>query len=217
MSYWTPSNLTTGKEPIMDNKQDLKEEIARVGYEIYEQTGISGPEVENWLEAERIVLERLSMRESSKAAKKLVPFPIVFIVMLCFLWISCLGEVYGKTLYEYVDKDGPTVITDIQPSGGKFKTIEVPTKKTEEKKVESGNRPNKQAKEAAAKGNEKREKIKALEEKLRKAEIDEQNYRSNMNQASGFSQRHHWRVQVDKQLELIKKTEKEIEELKRRP
>jgi len=57
----------------MDNKQDLKEEIARVAYEIYEQMGISGREVENWLEAERIVLERLSVLEPSKAAKKLVP------------------------------------------------------------------------------------------------------------------------------------------------
>ena len=57
----------------MDNKQDLREEIARVAYEIYEQTGISGLEVENWLKAERIVLERLSVREPSKAAKKLMP------------------------------------------------------------------------------------------------------------------------------------------------
>jgi len=57
----------------MENKQDLKEEIASVAYEIYEQTGISGREMENWLKAERIVLERLSDREPSKAAKKLVP------------------------------------------------------------------------------------------------------------------------------------------------
>ena len=57
----------------MDSKQDLKKEIAKVAYEIYEQMGISGREVENWLEAERIVLERLSARKPSKAAKKLVP------------------------------------------------------------------------------------------------------------------------------------------------
>jgi len=57
----------------MDNKQDLKEEIAKVAYEIYEQRGIPGLEVENWLEAERIVLERLSVWEFSKTAKKLVP------------------------------------------------------------------------------------------------------------------------------------------------
>jgi len=31
----------------MDSNQDLKEEIARVAYEIYEQTRISGMEVEN--------------------------------------------------------------------------------------------------------------------------------------------------------------------------
>jgi hypothetical protein len=137
--------------------------------------------------------------------------------MLYFLWISCPGELYGKTLYEYVDKDGTAVITDIQPPGGKFKTIEVPTEKTEEKKIESGNRPNKQAGETVAKRNEKREKIRALKEELKKAKIDEQHYRSNMNQASGFSQRHHWRVHVDKQLEQIEKIEKEIEELERRP
>lgn len=45
----------------MDSKQDLKEEIARVAKEIYEHWGISGLEVENWLKAERIVLERLSV------------------------------------------------------------------------------------------------------------------------------------------------------------
>ena len=56
----------------MDSKQDLKEEIAKVAYEIYEQR-ISCQELEDWLKAERIVLERLSVREPSKAAKKLVP------------------------------------------------------------------------------------------------------------------------------------------------
>jgi len=57
----------------MDSKQDLKEEIAMVAYEIYEQRGISSSEVENWLEAERKVLERLLVREPSKTAPKLVP------------------------------------------------------------------------------------------------------------------------------------------------
>ena len=61
------------KEPIMDSKQDLKEEIARVAYEIYERMGISGREEENWLEAERIVLERLSVKEFSQPVKKSVP------------------------------------------------------------------------------------------------------------------------------------------------
>lgn len=58
----------------MDSKQDLKDEIAKVAYEIYERKGISGLDEENWLEAERIVLERQSVREPSKAVKNLVPF-----------------------------------------------------------------------------------------------------------------------------------------------
>jgi hypothetical protein len=57
----------------MNSKQDLKEEIAKVAYEIFIQTGVSGLEVENWLQAERIVLERLSVQEPSNAARKLVP------------------------------------------------------------------------------------------------------------------------------------------------
>ena len=57
----------------MDSKQDLKEEIARVAYEIYEQR-ISNQALEDWLKAERIVLGRLLVRKPSKAAKKLVPF-----------------------------------------------------------------------------------------------------------------------------------------------
>jgi len=52
----------------VDNQQDLKEEIARVAREIYERTGISGRDVENWLEAERIVLERLSVMDNLQKA-----------------------------------------------------------------------------------------------------------------------------------------------------
>jgi len=57
----------------MDSKVDLKEEISRVAYEIYKKRGTPGQEEENWLEAERIVLERLSVQEPSKVDKKLAP------------------------------------------------------------------------------------------------------------------------------------------------
>lgn len=56
----------------MNSNQDLKEEIAKVAYEIHEQRGTPGREVENWLEAERIVLERLLIQAPSKAARKSV-------------------------------------------------------------------------------------------------------------------------------------------------
>jgi hypothetical protein len=61
------------KELIVDSQKDLKEEIAKVAYEIYQQKGIAGMDVDNWHEAERIVLERMSVREHSKAAKNPAP------------------------------------------------------------------------------------------------------------------------------------------------
>jgi len=43
----------------MDKKKDIYDEIARVAYELYEKRGKAhGYELEDWLEAERIVMER---------------------------------------------------------------------------------------------------------------------------------------------------------------
>ena len=43
----------------MDKKKGIYDEIARVAYELYEKRGKThGYEIEDWLEAERIVLER---------------------------------------------------------------------------------------------------------------------------------------------------------------
>lgn len=43
----------------MDKKKDINDEIARVAYELYEKRGRAhGHELEDWLEAERIVMER---------------------------------------------------------------------------------------------------------------------------------------------------------------
>ncbi|MBE0427798.1 MAG: DUF2934 domain-containing protein [Nitrospirae bacterium] len=43
----------------MDKKKGIYDEIARVAYELYEKRGRAhGHELEDWLEAERIVMER---------------------------------------------------------------------------------------------------------------------------------------------------------------
>ena len=43
----------------MDKKKDINDEIARVAYELYEKRGRAhGHGLEDWLEAERIVMER---------------------------------------------------------------------------------------------------------------------------------------------------------------
>lgn len=45
---------------------DLGHEIARVAYELYESSGrVDGRDVENWLEAERIVMARIAAKEGN--------------------------------------------------------------------------------------------------------------------------------------------------------
>jgi hypothetical protein len=49
---------------------DLHEEIRKVAYELYEKSGRrGGRELENWLEAERIVMARSAQEEKSGKAK----------------------------------------------------------------------------------------------------------------------------------------------------
>ncbi len=49
---------------------DLFDEIAKVAYELYEQSGrIEGRELDNWLMAERIVMARLA-KEKKKSVSK---------------------------------------------------------------------------------------------------------------------------------------------------
>ncbi|MCC6048040.1 MAG: DUF2934 domain-containing protein [Thermodesulfobacterium sp.] len=51
----------------MDRKA-LEEEIRRVAYELYEKSGcIPGRDLENWLEAERIVLSKYGLLEQKNA------------------------------------------------------------------------------------------------------------------------------------------------------
>jgi len=46
---------------------DLYEEIAKVAYEIYEKSGyIEGRDLDNWLEAERILMARIAKEKKSE-------------------------------------------------------------------------------------------------------------------------------------------------------
>ncbi|HKZ56245.1 MAG TPA: DUF2934 domain-containing protein [Thermodesulfovibrionales bacterium] len=46
---------------------DLYEEIAKVAYEIYEKSGyIEGRDLDNWLDAERVVMATLQGRKSPR-------------------------------------------------------------------------------------------------------------------------------------------------------
>jgi hypothetical protein len=48
-------------------KMNLNAEIASLAYELYEKSGgIEGRDLDNWLEAERIVMSRYTLQETSK-------------------------------------------------------------------------------------------------------------------------------------------------------
>ncbi len=143
----------------------------------------------------------------------------VFLTLLIFIWIATAGDAQGQTLYEYIDKDGTLIITDSPPPGANIKKSQSLPNMTEEQKAaleKENNERLQRYREADAKKNERDENIRVLREELEKAKRDEQNYRMNMNQASGYAQRHHWRTLVDEQLKLIEEKKKKLDDLESR-
>jgi len=145
--------------------------------------------------------------------------PIVFLALLIFVWIAATSEVQGQALYEYIDKDGTVIITDSPPPGAKAKKVQSLPEMTEEQKAASEKESNERLekyREADEKRKEREGNIKAVREELEKAKRDEENYRANMNQASGYAQRRHWRTLVDEQLKLIEEKQKKLDDLESR-
>lgn len=146
--------------------------------------------------------------------------PAASLALLIFILIASAGEAQGQTLYEYIDKDGTVVITDSPPPGVNVKKSQSLPTMTEEQKAASekeGNEKLQKYREADAKRKEREANIRIAREELEKAIRDEQNYRANMNQASGYAQRHHWRTLVDEQLRLIEEKKKKLDDLEGRP
>lgn len=155
------------------------------------------------------------------AAHKLhVLIPAVSLVLVLSVWITISGEVYGGTIYQYIDKDGSTVITDNPPGGVLAKPVMSLPDITEEQKAESVKEDDaikQKNQEADVKRLEKDEKIKTAREELEKAKTDADHYRSNMNQSANYSQRNHWRVMLDEQQKVIEEKQKLIDELEAQP
>lgn len=146
--------------------------------------------------------------------------PAASLTLLIFIWIAAAGEAQGQTLYEYIDKDGTTIITDSPPSGVNVKKSQSLPDVTEEQKTateKEGSEKLQKYDEADAKRKEREENIRVVREELEKAKRDEQHYRSNMNQASGYSQRNHWRTLVDEQLNLIDEKKRKLDDLESSP
>ncbi len=50
---------------------NLHDEIAKAAYELYEKSGKIGRDLENWLEAEKIIMARYGKKELAAAAKQM--------------------------------------------------------------------------------------------------------------------------------------------------
>jgi Domain of unknown function (DUF4124) len=141
------------------------------------------------------------------------------ILLVFIIWIAS-GQAHGQTLYEYLDKDGTLIITDSPPPGVNVKKSEPLPVMTEEQKTASEKESSEKLqryREADAKRKEREGNIRVAREELEKAKKDEESYRANMNQASGYVQRHYWRTLVDAQLNLIDEKKKKLEELESSP
>jgi type IV secretory pathway VirB10-like protein len=143
--------------------------------------------------------------------------PAASLILLVFIWIAAAGEAQGQTLYEYTDKDGSIIITDSPPPGVNAKKLESLPEPTKAQKAAAGKEANEKSQDYREADKKREENIRVAREELEKAKMDEQNYRSNMNQASGYSQRYHWRTLVDEQLKLIEEKQKKLDELESSP
>ncbi|HYA15413.1 MAG TPA: DUF4124 domain-containing protein [Syntrophales bacterium] len=142
------------------------------------------------------------------------------LILVLSVWIAFSGEVYGGTIYQYIDKDGSTVITDNPPEGVSAKPLISQPDVTIEQQAESekvDEAIKQKNEEADAKRQEKEGKIKTAREELEKAKSDADQYRSNMNQSANYSQRRHWRTMLDEQQKVIEEKQKLIDELEERP
>lgn len=145
--------------------------------------------------------------------------PRVSLLLLSLVWIASSSQAQGQTLYQYIDKDGTVIITDSPPPGVNVKKAQSLPNMTEEQKAASekeGSEKLQKYREADAQRQDRDANIRVVREELERAKRDEQNYRSNMNQASGYAQRHHWRTLVDEQLKLIDEKQKKLDDLESR-
>ena len=50
---------------------NLQEEISKVAYELYQKSGKVGRDLENWLEAEKIVMAKYAKKEAAAAKEQI--------------------------------------------------------------------------------------------------------------------------------------------------
>jgi len=140
----------------------------------------------------------------------------------CILLASIVlsGDMQAGTIYEYVDKDGSVILTDSPPPETKARPVQSYRDMTEAEKQEIEKEKTssmQKYQESTAKRNEKEEKIRAARAEYEQALKDEQRYRANKNQASGFAQQRHWIKMLEEQSKVIEEKKKKLQELESEP
>jgi hypothetical protein len=142
----------------------------------------------------------------------------VLSIMTAFILFS--RDIQAGTLYECIDKDGSVILTDSPPPGCKVKVAEqyrdmTEAEKQELKKAQASTMEKFQ--DSQAKRKEKEESLRAARAEYEQALKDEQRYRSNKNQASGYAQQRHWIKMMEEQSKVIAEKKKKLQELESEP
>jgi len=133
---------------------------------------------------------------------------------------SIPGMLQAGTIYEYVDRDGSVVLTDSPPPGVKAKPVQTYRDMTEADKQELEKAKSSQMlkyREADVKRKEKADKLRVAREEYEQAVKNEQQYRANKNQASGYAQQRHWIHMLEEQNKELEEKKKKIQELESEP
>ena len=145
------------------------------------------------------------------------------IAVFSMMMITCVafsGSVQAGTIYEYTDRYGSVVLTDSPPPGVKARPLQTYQDMTETDKGEMAKEKAEQMEKyrsSDVKRNEKEEKIRAAREEYEQALKDEERYRANKNQASGYVQQRRWIKEIEAQDAKIEEKKTKLQELESEP
>lgn len=143
---------------------------------------------------------------------------VVFCVIItCF---SFSGHVQAGTIYEYIDKDGSSVLTDSPPPGVKARPLQTFRDMTDADKQALEKEKSEEMqkyRQSDITRKEKEEKIRAAREEYEQAIKNEERYKSNKNQSRGFAQQKHWNNMIEEQNKEIEEKRKKLQELESAP
>ena len=129
--------------------------------------------------------------------------------------VACAG-----TIYKYIDEDGDVVLTDTPLPEIKAKpvqTYQYMTEADKEKLEKEKSGKMQKYQESDLKRKEKEEKIRVAMEEYDQAIKEEQRYRANKNQASGYKQQRQRTQMLEEKKKELEEKKKKLQELENEP